>query len=258
VDSLAAHGVTLVRAANPGPLTLAGTNTWVVGFGEVYVVDPGPLLPAHVDAIAAAVAERGTLAGIALTHSHVDHVESVQALQHAAGSAPVGAAADAGADATLRDGEAFGPLRVVAAAGHAPDHVAFVFGAACFTGDAVLGAGSVFIQPYPGAMAAYLDALRRLRALEPAVLCPGHGPPIWAPAAKLDEYLAHRLDRERRLLEALERGLRTAEELLDAVWDDAPAVLRPAAQATLVAHMDKLRDEGRLPDDVAGREGPAA
>jgi glyoxylase-like metal-dependent hydrolase (beta-lactamase superfamily II) len=95
-------------------------------------------------------------------------------------------------------------------------------------------------------LAAYLDGLRRLRALDLAVLCPGHGPPVWDVRAKLDGYLAHRLDRERRLLEALERGLRTEDELLDAAWADAPAELRPAAAISLRAHLEKLRADGRL------------
>ena len=123
----------------------------------------------------------------------------------------------------------------------------FVAGAVCFTGDAVLGEGSVYIAPDPGALRGYLDALRRLRALPLALLCPGHGPPVFDPNAKLDEYVAHRLDRERRLLDALDRGLRAEGDLLDAAWDDAPAALRPAAAVTLRAHLDKLREEDRLP-----------
>ena len=96
--------------------------------------------------------------------------------------------------------------------------------------------------------------LERLRALGLAVLCPGHGPVVEDPAAKLDAYLAHRRERERRLVAALGDGVRTAADLLDRVWDDVPAVLRPAAAVTLAAHLDKLSEEGRLP---AGIERPA-
>jgi glyoxylase-like metal-dependent hydrolase (beta-lactamase superfamily II) len=94
-------------------------------------------------------------------------------------------------------------------------------------------------------MGGYLDALRRLRALDLEVILPGHGPPVRDPAAKLDEYVAHRLDRERRLLAALESGLREEADLLDAAWDDVPEPLRPAAALTLGAHMQKLREEGK-------------
>jgi glyoxylase-like metal-dependent hydrolase (beta-lactamase superfamily II) len=139
---------------------------------------------------------------------------------------------------------------VVATPGHAADHLAFVAGRALFSGDAVLGHGSVFVFPDPGALRAYLAALDRLAALDLEVICPGHGPPVLDPAAKLREYREHRLDRERRLLEALGGGARSAGELLAHAWSDAPAALRPAALATLAAHLDKLAEEGRLPDGV--------
>ena len=167
--------------------------------------------------------------------------------------APLGAAAES-ADLRLSDGGVFGPLEAVSTPGHAPDHLAYVTGDAALTGDAVLGEGSVFISPDPGALAAYLEALSRLRERPLTVLCPGHGPPVFAPVAKLDEYIGHRLDRERRLLVALEEGNRSVTDLLDRVWDDVPAGLRPAATVTLAAHLDKLADEGRLP---AGVERPA-
>ena len=247
-DPLAAHDIAHVRADNPGPFTLDGTNTWVVGRDPAWVVDPGPLLDDHVAGVAAAVAARGGLGGIALTHSHRDHVEAVEALLEAAGPAPVAAAH--GRDADLDEASSFGPFTAYRTPGHAPDHLAFVAGGACFTGDAVLGTGSVFVSPGPGSLAGYLDGLRRLRALPLSVLCPGHGPAVGDPGAKLDEYLAHRAERERRLLDALARGLRTEDELLDDVWDDAPDALRFAAGITLRAHLDKLEEEGRLPAGV--------
>jgi glyoxylase-like metal-dependent hydrolase (beta-lactamase superfamily II) len=248
---LARFDLALVRAANPGPLTLEGTNTWVLGRDPAWVVDPGPKIPEHLEAVAAEVARRGGAGGIALTHGHRDHVEAAPALS-ARLDAPVGAALG-GADVVLADGERLGPLRALATPGHAPDHLAYVAGPVAFTGDAVLGSGSVFIAPGPGSLTSYLAGLRRLRALDLALLAPGHGPPIDDPAARLDEYLAHRCERERRLLSALAAGRRTVGELLDAAWDDAPADLRPAAALTLAAHLDKLADEGRLP---AGVERP--
>ncbi len=248
-DPLAAHDVARVRAPNPGPLTLSGTNTWLVGRDPCWVIDPGPDVPAHIEAVLAEGARRGGIAGIALTHRHGDHAGAVAAVREGAGGAPVGAARGA-ADVLLGDGDGFGPLAVVATPGHAPDHLAFVARRAGFTGDAVLGEGSVFVAPDPGALAAYLDGLARLRALDLAVLCPGHGPPVADPAALLGGYIAHRLDRERRLRAALAGGLRTVDALLDRVWDDVPALMRPAAALTLAAHLDKLDDEGALPPGV--------
>ena len=243
---LAEHGIARLRADNPSVYTLDGTNTWVVGRDPAWVVDPGPALAEHLDAVAAEVAARGGAGGIALTHDHADHAEGVQALRERLGGPPV-AAARFPADVALADGDAFGPLRALAIPGHADDHLAFVAGAAAFTGDAVLGEGSVFVT---GQLGEYLAALERLRALDLAVLCPGHGPPVWDPDAKLVEYLAHRAERERMLLAALDAGARTEDELLDAAWADAPAALRPAAALTLRAHAGKLADEGRLPADV--------
>jgi glyoxylase-like metal-dependent hydrolase (beta-lactamase superfamily II) len=249
------HDVELVRAANPGPFTLSGTNTWLVGRDPCWIVDAGPALDEHVAAVARAAGRRGGAAGIVLTHDHADHAEGVPALrERLGGGAGVYAARYAGADHPLADGEVVGPFAVVATPGHAPDHLAFVARGACFSGDAVLGEGSVFVAPDPGALAGYLAALRRLRAFDLDVICPGHGPLVEDPAAKLDEYVAHRLERERRLVAALADGLLRMDELLDRVWADAPKALRPAATVTLAAHLDKLAEEGRLP---AGVERPS-
>ena len=234
--SLAAHDVAVVRADNPGPFTLSGTNTWIVGRDPCFVVDPGPALEEHVAAIRAEADARGGIGGVALTHWHPDHAEAVDEVR-----------GDAALGADLRDGDVFGPLTAVGTPGHTPDHVAFVTGRLACTGDAVLGEGSVFIV---GDLAAYLDSLRRLRAMDLDLLLPGHGPVVEDPVAKLDGYVAHRLDRERRLLEALDAGLRTVDQLLDAAWDDAPSVLRLAAAVTLGAHLDKLAAEDRLPEGV--------
>jgi glyoxylase-like metal-dependent hydrolase (beta-lactamase superfamily II) len=241
-----------VRASNPGPFTLTGTNSWVIGRGPAWLIDPGPLLDEHVSALSEEIGRRGGLGGIALTHDHVDHAQAVPALRECFPDAPL-AAARGEVDIRLGEGARFGPLEALRTPGHAPDHLAFITGELGFTGDAVLGQGSVFIAPDPGAMAGYLEGLRRVRERGLTLLCPGHGPVVRDAAAKLDEYIAHRLERERRLVAALDDGLRTVDELLDRVWDDAPPVLRPAAALTLAAHLDKLDEEGGLP---AGVERP--
>lgn len=220
-----------MRAPNPSALTLDGTNSYLV---STWVVDPGPLIRSHVDAIRRA-ADDG-IEGVVLTHSHADHAE---------------AAEEFGVPVVLpTDSQSIGPFTAIATPGHSADSVCLLFGRVCFTGDTVLGEGSVFIAPGEGSLSAYMDSLHRLRSLDLEALCPGHGPVVWDPAAKLDEYIAHRMDRERRLLEALDSGLRTDDELLDAAWSEVPASLRPAASLTLAAHMEKLRSEGRLPPEL--------
>lgn len=230
-------GVVRVRAANPGPLTLDGTNTWVIGRDPAWVVDPGPALDDHLEAVARIVADRGGAGGIVVTHSHLDHSEAAPALSARLGVAVGGS----------------GPLETVPLPGHSDDHVAFVWEGVCCAGDAILGEGSVFVA---GDMAGYLDGLRALRARDLRLIAPGHGPPITDPNAKLDAYVEHRMDRERRLSAALEDGVRGDDALLDAVWGDAPVALRGAAALTMHAHLRKLAGEGRLPEDVRPR--PAA
>src|SRR3954447_18567683 len=202
-DPLAPFDVALIRAGNPSPLTLSGTNTWLVGRDPCWVVDPGPDLDEHVAAVLAEGAMRGGIGGVALTHGHADHSGAVEALV-------AGAGGDVEVAAGAADGAAVGPLEAISVPGHAPDHVCFALaGAVCFTGDAVLGEGSVFIAPDPGAMGSYLQGLERLRARRFALLAPGHGPLVLDPESKLEEYVAHRLDRERRLVAALDAGGRS-------------------------------------------------
>lgn len=231
----APDGVIRVRAPNPSPLTLDGTNTYVT---RGWVVDPGPGDERHLRAVLEAAGDG--IEGIVLTHDHPDHAEGAPALSDLSG-APV---------ATPGGGEIVGPFDVVATPGHSPDSVCLVAHRACFTGDTVLGAGSVFIAPGEGSLAAYLESLRELRRLDLEVLCPGHGPFVHDPRARIEEQLEHRLERERRLVAALDAGARTHDEMLDAAWSEVPPALRPAARLTLEAHLEKLRDEGRLPENL--------
>jgi glyoxylase-like metal-dependent hydrolase (beta-lactamase superfamily II) len=259
-------GVTLVRAPNAGPLSLTGTNTWLIG-NPAWIVDPGPADPGHMERVQIVGKDLGGVEGIVLTHRHVDHAETAAFFSERfgvpvfAGHAPAERAPYEPAvegltiERELADGERLGPFVVYETPGHSADHLSFLAGDVLFCGDTVLGEGSVIIPPGGGSLGRYLESLRRLRELELDAICPGHGPVVWDAHAKLDEYIEHRLDRERRLLVALERGLRRREELLDEVWNDVPAVLRPAAALTLEAHLDKLEQEGRLPEGVE-RQAP--
>jgi glyoxylase-like metal-dependent hydrolase (beta-lactamase superfamily II) len=211
-------------------MTLEGTNSYVVGSNPAYVIDPGPADAAHVAALREEAERRGGLGGILLTHSHGDHSAAVPMLEAAVVEA--------------------GPFEVVPTPGHAEDHVCFVMGRVCFTGDLILGEGSTFVPPDGGSLSAYLDSLHRVGELDLELLCPGHGPYVTDPAAKIHEYIEHRLDRERKLVAALESGERSRARLLDAAWDDVPAELRPAAAMVMQAHLEKLEAEGRLPDGI--------
>jgi glyoxylase-like metal-dependent hydrolase (beta-lactamase superfamily II) len=234
-------------APNPGPMTLAGTNTYLYGSGPCAVIDPGPDDSGHLGAVRAAAEERGGIGVVLLTHSHGDHSDGAEGLA---------ALADRGGTrppiVLPADGEEHGGLRALATPGHAADHVCLLTSdGVCFSGDLVLGEGSTFVPPDGGSLAAYMDSLRLLQAKALELICPGHGPWVSDPAAKLAEYVEHREMRERRLLAALDRGERSRRALLAEVWDDVPDEVRPVAALVMEAHLQKLEAEGRVPGQLA-------
>ena len=240
---VAPEGVIRVRAGNPSPLTLDGTNSYVVGS---WVVDPGPLMDDHLEAILAAA--DGGIEGIVLTHDHPDHSEAAPELARRAGGVPV---------ELPGEGDRVGPFEAIATPGHSADHVALLLGRVAFVGDTVLGLGSAFVSPGEGSLAAYMRSLQRLRELDLEALCPGHGPYVNRPNVKLDAYIQHREEREKWILEAIERGARTRDAVLDEAWRDvdldSKLGLRDAARLTLEAHLEKLAEEGRLdPAELRG------
>ncbi len=257
-----------IVAPNPGPMTLEGTNTYLFGADPCAVIDPGPDDASHREAILAAAAERGGIGTILLTHEHGDHSEGAPALAAAAAEVSAGDSGAAqidqpvvhpsAAEASLGGGgkssaeTPYPGLRTLATPGHAPEHVCFLTeDGVCFSGDLVLGEGSTFVPPDGGSLAAYLDSLRLLQAEPLELICPGHGSWVEDPEAKLAEYVEHREMRERRLLEALDRGERSRAALLAAAWSDVPEELRPAAAMVMDAHLQKLEAEGRLPEGLA-------
>lgn len=237
-DSAPGHPEVLrIVAPNPGPMTLEGTNTYVYGTDPCLVIDPGSEDERHLEAIRVAAGERGGIGLVLLTHSHGDHSAGADRL---------------GAEVVLPGGgKEHGGLRVLATPGHAADHVCFLSeDGVCFSGDLVLGLGSTIVPPGDGALAAFMDSLRRLQAERIELIAPGHGPWVEDPAAKLAEYVEHREMRERRLLAALERGERSRAALLAEAWDDVPIELLPMAAMAMEAHLEKLEAEGRLPENL--------
>jgi len=261
-----------ITAPNPGPMTLEGTNTYVVAAAEGgYVIDPGPDDAEHLERVRRAAGEAGGIAGVLLTHGHSDHSAGVEplggpllwgrasgegemeAMRRALESGSVQASDEllAGVGSNPSLAREIGPFTLVATPGHAADHVAFVLGDVCFCGDLILGTGSSIVPPAAGggSLTAYLSSLAALDRFDLELLAPGHGPWIIDPAAKIAEYRDHRLDRERRLIAALDQGERSRSALLAQVWDDVPAQLRPAAAIAMQAHVEKLAAEGRLAAD---------
>jgi glyoxylase-like metal-dependent hydrolase (beta-lactamase superfamily II) len=233
-------------APNPSVYTLEGTNTWVVGVGPTIVIDPGPDDPGHH---AEVLATAGEVAVVLVTHDHEDHAAGAVAFADRAG-AELWAWRATGAT-RLTDGQRFAvpgaELIAVHTPGHSADHVVFFDRdeGALFTGDAVLGRGTSFIDPPDGDLARYLTSLHRMLELSPRTIHPGHGPMRTDAAALLRSYLAHREEREGEVLAGLEAGDTSVDDLLVRIYADQPEAVRPLAARTLTAHLLKLEHEGR-------------
>lgn len=240
-----------IRAGNPGPMTLSGTNTYVAGRDPAWVIDPGPDDARHIQVVRAEGEARGGIGGVLLTHSHADHSAGVKRL-----GAPLLWGAVSSTDETHWEpdlevrpaNEAPPAFEVIPTPGHAADHGCFVWQDVCFCGDLILGEGSTIVPPeaFGGSLGDYMRSLERVRDVETSLFAPGHGEWITDPRVKIDEYLAHRRERERTLLAAIDSGERSREALLASVWDDVPPVLRRAAAMAMQAHLEKLETDGRV------------
>lgn len=254
--SVEREGLRIIRAANPSALTLDGTRTHIVGRDRVAVIDPGPLLESHLDAVADTIGD-GVVVSVLLTHRHPDHDAGAAALA-ARVNAPVLAIADGNlTDADVVETDA-GALRVLATPGHTPDHAAFHWPAArlVFVGDLMLGGmDTALVAPPEGDLREYLASLGRVRALDADALVPAHGPAFDDPAAAIDRYVAHRharLDRARKALEDVSAGGESLDALMRTVYGaDLPPNLAGAARAALVAYLEYLAGSGE-----ARRTGP--
>jgi glyoxylase-like metal-dependent hydrolase (beta-lactamase superfamily II) len=235
-------------------MTGPGTNTYLVGIDEVVVVDPGPDDDSHLEAIVGCGGDR--IRWIVCTHTHPDHHPLTPRLAQRTGAEVLAYESRDGleVDGELRDGDAIEAtefrLRAVHTPGHASNHLCFLLPEErlLFSGDHVMQGSTVVIAPPDGDMAAYLDSLERLRAMRPALraIAPGHGHLIEDPAAVLADYVDHRLDRERQVVDALAAGASTPGEIVDRIYVGLIDELVPRARQSVHAHLRKLADEGRV------------
>jgi glyoxylase-like metal-dependent hydrolase (beta-lactamase superfamily II) len=249
----------LVRAPNPGPMTLDGTNTWILGdpaLGPVVVVDPGPPIPSHVEAILG-VAPAG-IATVVLTHRHLDHSEGAAALAERAGCGVRAADPEFRVGpAGLEDGDrlAFpgGSVAVLATPGHTSDSRSLLLTGAdgvvrLLTGDMVLGRGTTVITHPDGNLGAYLESVARLQRLVAergvAEILPGHGPVVTDPAGWLAYYQEHRRERLDQVRAALTDGARTPAEVVARVYAEVDRRVWPAAEQSVRAQLDYLEESG--------------
>jgi glyoxylase-like metal-dependent hydrolase (beta-lactamase superfamily II) len=253
-----ASRIALVRAPNPSPMTLTGTNSYIIdcGNGEAICIDPGPAIESHIDALIAQCERiRCSLSWIALTHGHPDHAPAATPLSERT-KARIAAyeTSEIARDRNLRDGDTIVAgdiaLQTAAAPGHSADHVVFYepHEAALFTGDTVLGEGYVLITPPDGDMRAYMQTLARLSRefANARTIFGGHGEPVNDPAVKLQEYIEHRRARESQILGALKSGGKTVSELVESIYAQTDRALWPAASQQVLAYLDALQREGHV------------
>lgn len=238
----------LVRAPNPGLFTGPGTNTWIVASaGSAVVIDPGPEIESHREATLAALVSFEPVA-VLVTHHHPDHAPAANSLAAALEVPAIGPAPGPGfsPDRLVSDGDvvACGDLEVVAVAtpGHTPDSTCYRVGEALFTGDHIMGGSTVIVED----MAEYLNSLRRLQGTAIRILYPGHGDPMPDAQGVIAGYLAHRLERERMILEAVRAGAGTLGTVVETVYRDVDPVLHSAAALSAGAHLRKLAAEGAV------------
>jgi len=234
-----APSVRRLVAGNPGPFTYHGTNTYLIdGPDGVTVLDPGPDSAAHVAAILAAAA--GRVVRILVSHGHADHVGALPALLAATG-APVLRFGEG-----VADGATVGEWTALHTPGHAADHLCFARAdGVVLTADHVMSFSTSVVIPPDGDMAAYMASLRRLLARSDSVYLPGHGPPITSPRPFVAALLDHRLHREAAILEAIRRAMLTPARVVEQLYVALDPALRPAAEASVTAHLLKLAAEGR-------------
>src|SRR4051794_39364966 len=244
-----------ILAPNPGVFTGPGTNTYLVGIDEVVVIDPGPDLgedTSHLDAVVGCGSER--IRWIVCTHTHPDHSPATAQLKERTGAEVLAFTSTDNLTVDREIGDGFQlegtefRLTALHTPGHASNHLCFVLEGEqlLFSGDHIMNGSTVVIGPPDGDMAVYLEQLERLRTLRLRAIAPGHGAVVEDPAAKIDEYITHRLAREDKVARALGAATSaTIDELLPVVYDDVPEERHWIAKSSLWAHLRKLEQEGR-------------
>jgi glyoxylase-like metal-dependent hydrolase (beta-lactamase superfamily II) len=265
VTVVIAPGVVRITAPNPGVMTGPGTNSYIIGERELVLIDPGPQIDAHVQALQSAVGER--LKWILCTHTHLDHSPAAHALKKATGARILGRIAtqdgrqdaDFAPDRIFNDGETVSAdgvtLRAVHTPGHASNHLCYLLEERrmLFTGDHIMQGSTVVISPPDGDMQAYLASLDKLLALDLDRLAPGHGQVIETPHDEVRRLVSHRLKREEKAFNALLRKNPVMlDELVPLAYDDVSERLYPVARRSLHAHLIKLAREGRIKETSAG------
>jgi glyoxylase-like metal-dependent hydrolase (beta-lactamase superfamily II) len=260
--------ITRVLANNPGPFTFKGTGVYIVGTRDVAVIDPGPLIGEHVEALKRALDGR-RVSHILVTHTHSDHSPAAAPLKEWSGAktyafGPHGSGKEDGVkveeggdrdfvpDIRVRDGETIAgdgfTFECVYTPGHTSNHMCFALQEehALFSGDHVMGWSTTVVTPPDGDMAEYMASLRKLQARDDRILYPTHGAPIREPKPFLQSYVDHRLEREAQILACIRDGVSTIPEMVARMYADIDKRLHPAASRSVLAHLIQLEREGRV------------
>ncbi|HLC42191.1 MAG TPA: MBL fold metallo-hydrolase [Methylomirabilota bacterium] len=254
-----------VLGLNPGLMTGPGTNTYLVGQREPLLIDTGAGVPEYFGELERYLRDRGipTLHRVVLTHRHSDHMGGVAGLRQKFLGLSVSKfvyrdSALPGPISSIKDGdviEAVGATLVaIHTPGHASDHLCYYLREekALFTGDLILGGSTTVIPPDDGDLAQYMASLHRLLDLDVERIYPGHGPVIEPAKAKIHDYINHRLERDRQILDAISAGCRTVPQMVARIYVDVSPALHPVAQLSVQSHLIKLKREGRVREESSG------
>ncbi len=264
-----APGIRRVVAENPGPFTLHGTGTYILGEGQVAVIDPGPADSAHIDALVKGLAGE-TITHVLVTHTHMDHSPGCALLRehcaaptyaygpHGAGKLESGIQVEEGGDmdfvpdVLVKDGDIISgegwSVECVYTPGHTSNHMCFAYREqkALFTGDHVMGWSTSIISPPDGDMGDYLQSLKKLLARDDEVYWPTHGPSIGEPKDFVEKFIEHRQEREDQIVSCLQRGLTTIEIMVPDMYKGLPEFMYPAAARSVLAAMEHMANKGSI------------